>query len=455
MLRDYLPKSFFAHLGERGDAGVPVRLRTHIRQKEEESERLIGWVQLGMALIFATLYLIAPRPDDAPARSLFEPVPAALLAYGLFTVLRLFLAYRGFLPGWLLVLSILADMGLLLGLIWSFHIQYGQPAPFSLKVPSFIYIFVFIGLRALRLDHRYVLTAGFAAAIGWAGLTALALQQSGPDLVTRSFVKYVTGNYILLGAEFDKIFAILMMTAILGVAIWRGRTTFLIAVREEAAGREIRRFLSRGLAEAITRAEQPIAPGQAAERDAAIIMIDIRGFTRFSQLVPPREVVMMLTRLHARIVPIVREHGGVVDKFLGDGLMATFGALTPSETAAADAVRALEAIMAEAEDWHQQLATDGPGASLIVHGAVVAGPVVFATLGDADRLEYTVIGEAVNLAAKLEKHNKSESTRALMPLTTLHRAIAQGYKPAAEQEVRRDRVVSGVAADVDIVVLMK
>ena len=455
MLRDLLPKSFFAHLGEPGNAGLPKRLRVHIRQKEEESERLIGWVQLGLVMIFATLFFIAPRPDDAPPRSLLEPVPAALIVYGLFTILRLVLAYRGYLPGWLLVLSILADIGLLLGLIWAFHIQYGQPAPFSLKVPSFIYIFVFIGLRALRLDHRYVLTAGIAAAAGWAGLTALAMRDGGSDLVTRSFVKYMTGNYILLGAEFDKIFAILMMTAILALAIWRSRATFLIAVREEAAGREMRRFLSRGLAEAITRAEQPVAPGQAAERDAAIIMIDIRGFTRFSQLVPPREVVVMLTTLHARIVPIVRAHGGVVDKFLGDGMMATFGALAPSETAAADAVRALEAIMAEAEDWRQQLATQGPAASLTVHGAVVAGPVVFATLGDADRLEYTVIGEAVNLAAKLEKHNKVEGTSALMPLTTLHRAIAQGYTSAAEHEVRRDRMVAGVAANVDVVVLVK
>ena len=73
---------------------------------------------------------------------------SVIAAYFLFTVARLVLSYRMRLPGWLLVVSMLADTALLLGLIWWFHIQYGQPAAFSLKVPTFIYIFVFIALRA-------------------------------------------------------------------------------------------------------------------------------------------------------------------------------------------------------------------------------------------------------------------------------------------------------------------
>ncbi len=56
------------------------------------------------------------------------------------------------------------------------------------------------------------------------------------------------------------------------------------------------------------------------------MMIDIRGFTPFAATVPPKAVVDMLTSFHARIIPIVRANGGVIDKFLGDGVMATFGA---------------------------------------------------------------------------------------------------------------------------------
>src|SRR5262249_20707246 len=107
-----------------------------------------------------------------------------------------------------------------------------------------------------------------------------------------------------------------------------------------------------------------------------------------------------LTSFHARIVPLVQAHGGVVDKFLGDGVMATFGAVMPSRTTAADALRALDAIMEEAGRWQKDLSELGVTAKLAVNRAAAAGTVVFATLGNDDRLEYTVIGDAVNLAAK-------------------------------------------------------
>jgi adenylate cyclase len=449
-LRNVLPRSLFTHLGEARAIEVPARIAALIRAREEESERLIGWVQLVMAATFATLYAIAPRPLDA-GMSMLAPVPLALTGYATFTAARLWLAYRGFLPGWLLVLSILVDTAILLGLIWTFHIQYQQPAAFSLKVPTFIYIFAFIALRALRFDHRYVLSAGLFAAAGWALLVVLAIQSSEGPGITRNFVAYATSNSILIGAEFDKIFTILMVTALLTIAVQRAQAILVTAVREEAAGREVRRFLSKGVADAITSSETLIEAGHAVERDAAILMLDIRGFTRFSTTVAPKDVVQMLTSFHVRIIPIVRAHGGVVDKFLGDGVMATFGAVMPSKTAAADALCALDAIMEEAESWRQALPGLGVAIPLEVNGAVAAGPVVFATLGGGDRLEYTVIGEAVNLAAKLEKHNKTACTRALTSAATYELAVAQGY--AAGRERRPGSSVAGISEPLDLVVL--
>jgi adenylate cyclase len=191
----------------------------------------------------------------------------------------------------------------------------------------------------------------------------------------------------------------------------------------------------------------------AAERHAAIVMLDIRGFTRFSTTVPPKQVVDLLTSFHARIVPIVQGHGGVIDKFLGDGVMTTFGALRPSETAVADALRALDLVMAEAALWTEKLQATGLAHPLNVNGAVVAGPVVFATLGSAERLEYTVIGEAVNLAAKLEKHNKVAATRALTDRATWETALAQGYRPVAPPRMLPQSPVAGAVELLDLVVL--
>ena len=90
---------------------------------------------------------------------------------------------------------------------------------------------------------------------------------------------------------------------------------------------------------------------------------------------------------------------------------------------------------------------------LEVNGSASAGPVVFATLGGGDRLEYTVIGEAVNLAAKLEKHNKAVRTRALTSAATYELAVAQGYAAGCERARLPGSSVASVSEPLDLVVL--
>jgi len=430
---------------------LPDRVQMVVAMEDRASERLIGLVQIIIACTLWALFLIAPRPSDAPM-SMFSPVPLALSAYLAFSLFRYWLVAQKRTPDWFVGLSISADVGLLLALIWSFHVAYEQPAGFSLKAPTFVYLFVFVVLRALRFDARYVLAAGATAAAGWILLTCAAALTDGPTAVTRSFAEYATSSRILFGAEFDKVFALLLTTGLLALNAQRAQRTLIAAVREQAAAKEISRFLSKGVADQIAQSDTLVEAGEAAERNAAILMIDIRGFTAFAMTVPPKQVVDMLTAFHARVIPVIRAHGGVIDKFLGDGVMATFGAATPSETAAADALRALDGILADTVGWKATLIESGIGIDLNVNAAVAAGPVVFATLGDGDRLEFTVIGDAVNLAAKLEKHNKAEKSRAVFPVATFVEAQAQGYRPAVSPEIRAGARVAGVAGTIDVCV---
>ena len=431
-------------------AQVPERVQAIIRDREEESERLIGWVQLGLVLTFGALFFIAPRPTDA-GMTIYEPVPIALTVYALFTLARLAIAYFSRVPWWLLVISILIDISLLMTLIWFFHIDYGQPAAFSLKVPTFIYVFVFITLRGLRFDYRYVLLTGASVAVGWTVMVWAVINADGTKVITRNFGTYLTSNRVLIGAELDKVLTVLLVTCLLAAGVRRAQAMLVLATREEAAGREIRRFLSDGVAEAITRSDELVEAGAAVERDAAIVMLDIRGFTRLVAKMPPRRTVAILTSFHARIVPLVQKHNGVIDKFLGDGVMITFGAVTASTTAAADALRALDEIMHEATQWRQNLRVQNDDLSLDVNGAAAAGAVVFATLGNGDRLELTVIGDAVNLAAKLEKHNKIAGTRALTSRATFELAAKQGYVGTGEPKLITAAVVAGVLEPIDLI----
>ncbi len=153
----------------------------------------------------------------------------------------------------------------------------------------------------------------------------------------------------------------------------------------------------------------------------------------------------------ARLADLTCDSDGVIDKFLGDGVMASFGAVNPSATAAADAVAALEDILTIVPDWHEALVAHGITEPLRINGAVAAGRIVFATIGNDERLEYTVIGEPANLAAKLEKHNKVAACVGLVDGTTYGRALDQGYAPRRAVRTLEACRVDGAVGTLDLV----
>lgn len=437
----------------RTPVALPARVKAVIAARQREGEILIGWCQLVLVALFASLYAVAPKPTDA-ALAMIELVPIVLLAYFAFTIARLWLAYLGLTPAPLLLISIVVDIALLMGLIWSFHIQYAQPAAFYLKAPTILYGFIFIALRVLRHEPRYVLATGIAAAGGWLLLLVYALvEDGGGELVTRDYVAYMTGTRILIGGEIDKVVTILAVTAILTLALVRSRRLLAEAIRESAAAADLKRFFPRDVAATIVEAEESVRAGMAISGTFSVMMIDIRGFTRFAASVPPEEVVRVLTELHARLIPIIRAHGGIVDKFMGDGVMATFGAVKASSTYAADALSATEKVLQTVQEWKAALPPGDRRDTLMLNVAVESGPGVFCTLGVDDRLEYTVIGDAANTAAKLEKHAKAERALALTSVATLSAADAQGYKPSWPFEIRRGRKVPGILDPMDLFII--
>jgi len=430
---------------------LPERVTTAILSQQDASERLVGWFQLAVVMLFGLLYSASSKtfsPD-----STFALVPWVLAIYLMLTIIRLVLAYRNRMSGPLLYLSVIIDMGLLMAMIWTFHIQYQQPPSFYLKAPTLLYVFIFLSLRALRFEARYVIAAGMVAAVGWIALATYAIIVSGQSgMVTRDYVYYLTSNSILIGAEFDKIITILTVTAIIAVAIHRAQKLLVRAVTEGTAARDLSRFFSPEISKQITEAEQEVAVGEGQMRDAAILMVDIRGFTRLASVIKPDDLICLLAEFQSRMVPVIQQHGGTIDKFLGDGIMATFGAAVTSERFAADALKTVDEIMTAADIWSADLQAENKP-PLKIGAAVTSGQIIFGAVGDATRLEYTVIGDAVNLAAKLEKHTKSEGVRALCSASAFEIALRQGYRPPDERKKLLDRTIAGVEKPVDIVVL--
>lgn len=432
---------------------LPERTRQAIREDQAQAEILIAWVQLAIVAGFASVYTAAPMATMR-AEPHFEPLLWVLGTYGVVTAIRLGLAYARALGRMLLAVGVVIDIALLMALIWGFHIQYAQPPAFYLKVPTLLTAFIFIALRALRFEVRYVAIAGVSAAVGWAGLVAYAVVTTPDAVVRRDFVGYMTGNRILIGAEVEKVLVILAVTAVLCLAIARARRLLVRAAVDGAAARDLARFFDPNVAKRIRTAEQPLQAGEGKARDAAIVFLDIRGFTRLGAALEPSALMALLTEYHARVVPLIQQRGGVIDKFLGDGILATFGAAKRSDRYAADALKAIDAVMAEAARWQAERGASGEP-PLAINAGLAVGRIVFGAVGDERRLEYTVIGDTVNLAAKLEKHNKVEGTRALATAETLERALVQGYRPSRGPERRPQCLVGGLPEPIDLVVLSK
>jgi adenylate cyclase len=212
------------------------------------------------------------------------------------------------------------------------------------------------------------------------------------------------------------------------------------------------RFFDSEVADQITGTDLPPMAGQSLQRDAAIMFTDLRGFTKASATLGSAELIALIGEYQNAVVPVVRAHGGNIDKFMGDGILASFGAVRASTTYAADALRCIGAIQSASQAWADDRRSRGL-ASLAIGIGVAHGPLVFGVIGVEKRLEYTVIGEVVNLAAKLEKHNKAEAASACAPASLI--ALARTQDAALEPagfELRRAREVAGVAEPLDLAV---
>jgi len=430
---------------------LPARVERALADLRRKSEILIGWVQAALVLVLGALYLVAP--STSPSDAVFRPVPWALGIYGAFTVLRLVLAYRNRLSLALKIASVLVDVSMLMITIWSFHIQYGQQAAFYLKAPTLLYVFIFIVLRALTITPGYVLFTGLTAAVGWLALLWYALAEpGGAALVTHDYVEYMTSAKILIGGEIDRVVSIVIVTLVLSVSVARARQLLFHAVEDQAAVSQLARFFSPEIAERLARADELLHPGDGEQLEAAAMFIDLRGFTKLAAALPPAELIDLLREYQRIAVPVIHENNGSVVTYLGDGIMVTFGATRTSATYCADAIRCAEMLIEVLAGWCREREAKGlpaPGVGI----GVDAGTVTCGVIGDEGRLEYAIIGDPVNRAAKLQNQTKVEGVLGLASLACRDRAVEQGYVSAGTQPVLADRAVAGVAGLVSLVVI--
>jgi adenylate cyclase len=158
------------------------------------------------------------------------------------------------------------------------------------------------------------------------------------------------------------------------------------------------RFVSHEVAEAVLTGRVPL---QGERRDVSILFQDIRGFTSLSERLDPTVLLRLLNQFFTEVVAAVEAEGGVVKQFLGDGVMALFGAPQPYPDHPERAVRAALGIVDRLTGLNETLREQGIG-PLEIGVGIHTGAVVAGLIGPDNRIEYGVVGDAVNLASRVE-----------------------------------------------------
>jgi adenylate cyclase len=161
-------------------------------------------------------------------------------------------------------------------------------------------------------------------------------------------------------------------------------------------------------------------------RHVTIMFLDIRGFTSFAERKTPQEVVAYLNTLFAAMITIVNANHGIINKFLGDGFMACFGAPLSNGCDTANAVRAALEIARAVE----RMSADGTIAPTRIGIGLHAGTAVTGSVGSAERREYTIIGDTVNLASRVEQLTKHYGV-ALLVTEAVWQVVKDDYEARA------------------------
>ena len=292
----------------------------------------------------------------------------------------------------------------------------------------------------------------------WAGVvTVLLMTLAGMGLLVR--VRSMTrglplllGLLLLYGAgsvmAFRSLhFALPLVAPTLALVVSYSSCT---AVRFATTGRELRRtrgMLDRYVApQLVNYVMENLNTIQLAgdKRELTILISDVRNFTTMTEQSEPMELIALLDDYLSAMTEIIFKHNGIVDKFIGDGILAYWGAFTPDSRHAEHAACAALEMIERVQQLNQQWVAQGKKPIAIGVG-INTGAVIFGNIGRGKKIEFTVIGDAVNLASRLEGLNKDFGTSIIVSeATRQHIGEAAQVRPLGGVTVKGKTVTTTV-----------
>lgn len=283
------------------------------------------------------------------------------------------------------------------------------PIGMQFRFDSFLYFFIFLATATLAYSWRTVVAMGgwttalWAIAVGWAylqpesdaALSARVKEAIGADI--RMFA-ILDPSSIGFGARFQQVIVFIIVAGILALAVRRSNALLISHAGLERERANLARYFSPNVVDELSGNDEPLT--RVRTQDVAVLFADIVGFTAYADGRDPKQVIETLRQFHERMEREVFEHGGTLDKYLGDGLMATFGTPFAGDSDALNALRCARGMIASIAELNRERMNRGEPPIQVSVG-LHYGQVVLGDIG-LNRLEFAVIGTTVNAASRLE-----------------------------------------------------
>jgi adenylate cyclase len=329
-------------------------------------------------------------------------------------------------------------------------LSYHLPAAMTVHSPDFVWFFLFLLQSASSLRPALVLWCAVCIVAARTAMFVWVLSQpevfSDRDLPASTIENFVLAyrspDFVYLGNLATEVMAILVLAGGFVVVVMRLRRLVGSFSSAERARTNLARYFSPNVVDRLSGS--PDWPGRGREQTVAVLFADIVGFTQLCEREDAQRVIALLREYHNRLGTAVFDRGGTLDKYIGDGLMATFGTPEPgpgdAKSALACAIDMIDALAA----WNIERASAGRRPVRVGIG-LHFGPVIAGDIGNERRLEYSVIGDTVNIASRLEHLTRLLGTplavsdqlvRAIDPNEEEGAALLARLSAAGEQDIR-------------------